>query len=265
MKNFFINIATKQGRVAIGTWNGIIDFINYIISIFKSFQSLKYLSFRSLYTIVVNQTKFTGIDAIKYIVGGALILGGTVIIQATQNFPKIGIDEFLGNLLVVIIARELGPLLTAIIVISRSGSAMAAEISIQKEMKEIRALELMGIDTKLYIVFPRIIASIIAIFTLIILFDIVAFLGGYLISLTAIYIPFEQFAVSILDAFSFEDLAITILKSVIYGIVIPLISCYYGIKPVSSFQIPIFVSKAVITTLLYVFIINAIISVMFYM
>lgn len=263
--NWIVKYIARRGRKTIAFFREIGDFLKFIISIFRSFRSLKYLSFRSLYTIAVNQSKFTGVDAIPLVASTALILGATVIIQANQNFPKFGIDSFIGNLLVLIIARELGPLLTAVIVISRSGSAIAAEIATQTQNKEITALELMGIDTKLYIVFPRIIASIISIFTLITIFDIVAFFGGYLISLSTAYIPPDQFAMSLIDAFSFEDLLITISKSLIYGIMIPVISCYYGLKPVSSFHIPIFVSKAVVKTLLYIFIINALISVLFYM
>lgn len=245
-------------------WQGIKKFNSYVASIFISFKSIKYLRFRSIYTIAVNQTRFTGLDALPLIVFIALLIGGTVIIQATQNFPKFGIEGFIGNLLVIIIARELGPLVTAIIVISRSGSAIAAEIATQKQHKEILSLELMGIDTKLYIVFPRIVASIFSIFSLIILFDIVAFLGGYLISLTTVFIPPDIFIENLLDAFRFEDLLITILKSLIYGILIPLIACYYGFMAKSYFEVPIDVSRSVVRTLLIVFVINAIISTLFY-
>lgn len=240
------------------------NFNNYVVSIISSLQSIKYLRFRSLYTIAINQTFFTGVNAMPLIISIALLLGGTVIIQATQNFPKFGIEGFIGNLLVIIIARELGPLATAIIVISRSGSAIATEIANQKQHKEILSLELMGIDTKLYIVLPRIIASIISIFSLIIIFDIVGFIGGYLISMTTVYIPPDKFMESVLNAFSFEDLVITITKSGIYGILIPLIACYYGFMATSYFEIPINVSRAVVRTLLVVFVINALISALFY-
>ncbi|HPJ14890.1 MAG TPA: ABC transporter permease, partial [Spirochaetota bacterium] len=74
-----------------------------------------------------------------------------------------------------------------------------------------------------------------------------------------------QFLATIINAFSFEDLLITFLKSLMYGILIPLICCYYGFRPTSAFQIPIFVSRAVVRTLLSVFIINALISFLFYL
>jgi phospholipid/cholesterol/gamma-HCH transport system permease protein len=223
------------------------------------------IQIRSLYSTVVNQTLYTGVHAFSLVCIMALLLGGTVIIQAMKNFPKFGIEEFVGNLLVIIIARELGPLATAMIVVSRSGSAIAAEIATQKQTMEIRSLELMGIDTRLYLVIPRIFATIIAIFTLIILFDIVAFSGGYIIALTSVYIPLGQFASSILLAFSIDDLTLTVLKSAIYGFLIPIICCYYGTQTNSSFQIPIFVSKAVVRSLLAIFVINAVLSALFYL
>jgi phospholipid/cholesterol/gamma-HCH transport system permease protein len=258
------NILIILIRRILSALDGVQSFRGFIVSIFVSFKSLRYLRFRSIYSIAINQTKFTGIDAMSIIIVIALLLGGTVIIQATRNFPKFGIEEFIGNLLVIIIARELGPLATAMIVVSRSGSAIAAEIATQKQQKEIHALELMGIDTTLYIVFPRILATVISIFSLIIIFDIVAFFGGYIISLSTVFIPLDIFFASLLDAFSINDFIITIIKSLLYGTLIPLICCYYGFKPNSDFEIPIYVSKAVVRTLLILFVINAIVSALFY-
>ena len=251
-------------RKILSFWEGMRNFYRFTGSIVTSLRSIKYLRFRSIYSIVVNQTRFTGVDALPIIISIALLLGATTIIQATKNFPKFGIEGFIGNLLVIIIAREMGPLATAMIVVSRSGSAIAAEIATQKQNREILSLELMGIDTKLYIVFPRILASILAIFSLIIIFDITAFFGGYLISLSTVYIPAGVFVQTLMDAFSFSDLSITILKSVIYGILIPLICCYYGFMSQSDFHIPIFVSRAVVRTLVILFVINAFISALFY-
>ena len=256
---------SKTGRKILSFLSGYAEFQYYIQSIFYSFKSLRYLRFRSLWSIVISQTKYTGIDSVFLIAVVALMLGATVIIQASQKFPKFGIDSFIGDLLVLIIIREIGPLATAMIVTSRSGSAISAEIATQKQNREIMSLELLGIDTKLYIVLPRIIAAVLSIFSLVIIFDIIALAGGYLISSIIVYIPPKQFFLIIIDAFSFEDLFITVLKSLMYGIMIPLICCYYGFKPNSPFQIPIFVSRAVVRTLLAVFIINALISFVFYL
>jgi len=258
-------IIARVGRWGIQFGSGVVEFCSFSASVFLSLRNMGEVHFRSLYTTIVNQVLFTGVHAFSLVLVVALLLGGTVIIQATKNFPKFGIEEFVGNLLVIIIARELGPLVTAMIVVSRSGSAIAAEIATQTQNREIRSLELMGIDTKLYIIIPRIIASIIAIFSLIVIFDIIAFVGGYVIALTTVFIPLGQFAEGIMLAFSIDDLILTVLKSTIYGLLIPLICCYYGLKPNSSFQIPIFVSKAVVRSILVVFMINALLSAIFYL
>ena len=229
-----------------------------------SFKSLRYLRFRSLYGIVINQTRFTGIDALNFVVVIALIIGATVIIQAMTNLPKFGTEGFIGNILVIIVARELGPLITALIVISRSGSAIAAEISTQKQNQEILSMEIMGIDTRLYIVFPRIVASILSIFSLIVIFDLTAFIGGFIIARSTVYMAPETFLQTLIDAFSLKDLLATMIKSIIYGILVPLICCYYGFKAASQFEVPIFVSRAVIRTLFTVIVVNVIISILFY-
>lgn len=245
-------------------WAGLRHFGAFLASIIASFQSLRIIRRRSINAIIMNQIRFTGIDAMVSVVFIALLAGGTVIIQAMTNLPRFGVDNYLGNVLVIIIARELGPLVTALIVISRSGSAMATEIAVQKWSREILSMEIMGIDTRLLIVFPRMVAATISIFSLNLFFDIVAFLGGWAISRTTIYIPLDVFFQNLLLAFTMKDLASTVLKSAIFGILVPLISCYYGFQADSKFQIPILVSKAVSRTLFAVVVINAGISALFY-
>lgn len=252
------------GAAVLRFWDGVRDFGAYVYSIFQSFKSLRFIRMRAINTIILQQTKYTGIDALPTIIVIAMLLGGVVIIQGMTNLPKYGIEGYFGNLLVIIIARELGPLVTALIVISRSGSAMATETATQQWSKEILALEISGIDPRLYIVIPRIVATILSIFSLIIFFDIVAFLGGYFISLTTIYIPLDTFFQNLVFSFSLKDLAATILKTFVFGLLIPLIGCYYGMMPRSKFEIPIFVSRAVSRTLFFVVLLNVAISVTFY-
>jgi phospholipid/cholesterol/gamma-HCH transport system permease protein len=263
--NFLLNIIEGAGGKALELWTGFTSFIRYVVSIIHSFNSMRYLRFRSIYNIAINQITFTGLDALPFVIVVALIIGATVIIQSLNSLPKFGIEGFLGNLMVIIIAREVGPLVTALIVISRSGSAMAAEIATQKQNGEIRAFEIMGIDTRLYIIFPRIIASFLSLLSLIIIFNVVAFIGGYLISTYANYIPIGTFFMALIDALTIKDLTSMLIKSLIYGIAITLICCYHGFRPRTAFEVPIFVSKAVSHTLFSIIIINVIISVLFYL
>ncbi len=258
------DLSGNIGRRALAGWKGVTDFSRFIWEIILSFQSLRYLRFRSIYSIVINQTRFTGINALPFVIVVALLLGATVLIQAMTRLPEFGVENFIGDILVVIVARELGPLITAFIVIGRSGSAMASEIATQKQNRELVSLEIMGIDTRLYIVFPRIVASILSIFSLIIIFNVVAFIGGYIISQTTVNIPVDVFGRILLDSFTMRDILSAVVKSIVSGLLIPLISCYYGFKPSSKFEVPIFVSKAVSRTLIITFVTSVIISVFFY-
>lgn len=265
MSNVIVQKTAHVGRKLISLWDGMRSFAGFSSSIVESFSLARVTHMRAINRIILNQTKFTGIDALPFIILIAMIVGATVIIQAMTNLPRFGIEGYLGNVLVIIIARELGPLVTALIVIGRSSTAMATEIAVQKWSREITSLEIMGIDPRLYIVYPRILATTISIFSLIIFFDIAAFLGGYVISRMTVYIPLDSFFGNLVLAFSFRDFLATIIKSLIYGITIPLISCYYGFMPRSKFEVPIFVSRAVSRTLFAVVVINAAVSVLFYL
>lgn len=257
-------VTAAAGTALLRYLKGAGDFWAYVVSIFQSFQSLKFIRMRAVNAITLSQILYTGIHALPITIVIAGLVGGVVIIQGMTNLPKFGIAGYFGNLLVIIIARELGPLVTALIVISRSGTAISTEIATQKWSREILTLEISGIDPRLFIVIPRIAASIVSIFSLIIFFDIAAFLGGYLISLTQIYIPVETFFQNLVFSFSLADLLSTVIKSLLFGILIPLISCYYGMMPRSKFEIPIYVSRAVSRTLFIIVVLNVIVSALFY-
>ncbi|MBP7604249.1 MAG: ABC transporter permease [Spirochaetes bacterium] len=257
-------LTTAVGASLLRYLKGAGDFWAYVTSIFRSFQSLKFIRMRSVNAITLGQIVYTGIHALPITIVIAGLVGGVVIIQGMTNLPKFGIAGYFGNLLVIIIARELGPLVTALIVISRSGTAISTEIATQKWSREILSLEISGIDPRLFIVIPRIAASIVSIFSLIIFFDIAAFLGGYLISLTLVYIPVETFFQNLVFSFTLKDLLSTVIKSLLFGLLIPLISCYYGMMPRSKFEIPIYVSRAVSRTLFIIVVLNVVVSVLFY-
>jgi len=257
-------LTAAAGAALLRYLRGAGDFWAYVVSIFQSFRSLRFIRMRSVNAIILNQIVYTGIHAlpITFVIAG--LLGGVVIIQGMTNLPKFGIEGYFGNLLVIIIARELGPLVTALIVIGRSGTAMSTEIATQKWSREILSLEIAGIDPRLFIVIPRIAASIVSIFCLIIFFDIAAFLGGYVISLTQIYVPVGVFFQNLVFSFSLTDLFSTVIKSLLFGLLVPLISCYYGMMPRSKFEIPIYVSRAVSRTLFFIVVLNVAVSALFY-
>jgi len=244
---------------------GISDFYWFSKQVFLSAIHLRGKHFDTFVRVVINQVRFTGSQALPMLGIIALSIGATTIIQAITFLPKLGQDNFIGNLLRLVIVREVGPLLTAIIVLARSGSAITAELCTQKMHREIDSMAMMGINPYLIMVLPRLFGGVISLILLIIYFDVIAILGGYLISLAFTNFPFSTFVDILARSITMADVLSTILKSVASGLVIPLTCTYFGFKPESLFQIPIYVSKAVIRSLFVVFILNAFISVLFYL
>jgi len=114
-------------------------------------------------------------------------------------------------------------------------------------------------------VLPRIFGGVISLLLLIIYFDVIAIMGGYIISMSITSFPFSIFLETIARSITIADLLSTALKALVSGMIIPLTCTYFGFKPESLFQIPIFVSKAVIRSLFAVFVLNALVSVLFYL
>lgn len=244
---------------------GVSDYFWFSRRVFQSALHLRGKHLDTFVRVVINQVRFTGAQALPMLSLIALSIGATTIIQAITFLPKLGQDDFIGNLLRLVIVREVGPLITAIIVLARSGSAITAEMCTQKMHREIDAMEMMGINPHLIMVLPRLAGGAISVTLLIIYFDVIAIVGGYLISLLVTSFPFSTFVDHLARSLTMTDLASTFIKSVLSGIVIPLTCTYYGFKPNSLFQIPIYVSKAVIRSLFIVFLLNAFLSVLFYL
>lgn len=258
-KRYFSGTAVNRTLI------GISDYYWFTRTTFRALLTIKKKHLDALFIVVINQVRFTGAQALPLLSLIALSIGAMTIIEAITFLPKLGQDNFIGNLLRLVIVREMGPLITAIIVLARSGSAITAEMCTQKMHREIDSMEMMGINPYLIMVLPRLIGGVISITLLIIYFDVVAIVGGYLISMMTTSFPFSTFMSHIARSLTMADILATLVKAVFSGLVIALTCTYYGFKTESLFQIPINVSKAVIRSLFVVFIVNAFISVLFYL
>src|SRR5512142_1815708 len=132
-----------------------------------------------VFRVTLNQIRFTAVHAIGLVVLLSGILSFLVISQAVRELGQIGATGLIGTLMVVVIVRELGPLITALAVAGRSGTAIAAELATNKVMGEVRALEAMGIDPQQYLVVPRFLGALVSLFALLVLFDVVAITAGF--------------------------------------------------------------------------------------
>ncbi len=221
---------------------------------------------RSIFSVVSAQIYFTGWQAMPLITALALASGAIIILQSTAQLSLIGNSAFVGNLMVMIIVRELGPLMTALIVIARSGTAVSSEIGNMRANREMEALESVGINPLSYIVFPRILGGVISVLCLAFYFNVIALIGGYLVTRFMQDMPFSFYAASLAQAFSIEDVEIFLLKNSFSGMIIFVVCCYQGLLvKQSAHEVPQVTTKAVVNSIIYVTGFNLVITTLFYL
>lgn len=237
--------------------SGISDLLGQTIRSCLSAPSLENGAIRSVFK---KQIYFTGLEAWKIIILLALILG-TVIVSQVVSLVGGGNGALTGKVLVWVVFRELGPLLTAMIVIARSGTAIAAELGSMKINGELESLELMGIPPERYLILPRVVGVTTSVVILTAYFVLTAFIGGFLIASTAYHIPYTQFIQGIVASLGLWEAAVLAVKSVVFGVSIPLICCNAGLSVgVSATEIPQAATRAVITSLFAIFILDGIVT-----
>ncbi|MCX8059039.1 MAG: ABC transporter permease [Spirochaetes bacterium] len=215
-------------------------------------------------SIIINQIYFTGYMALKLIILVSLSLGAASIIELFTQLSKFGVLDYIGKILNIVFIRELGPLITAFVVAARSGTAIAAEISTMKVNEEVDALELLGIDPLKFIVFPRIVGVSISLTILYIYFATMGILGGFLIFYISQGIEFQVFINFIINNITLFDIFSGFLKSILQGLLIASISIYHGFQATNSTQIPQVTTKATMSNITAIFILNIILSIFFY-
>jgi phospholipid/cholesterol/gamma-HCH transport system permease protein len=213
---------------------------------------------------VVDQILFTGVDAFAIISIIGLLCGVIIIIQAMTNMPKIGASEYFGEIMVIAVIRELGPFFTSLVVIGRSGAALAAYIGNMRVSKEILALDGMGIDLTGFLVVPAFAGMIISLVALNIYFDVVAVVGGLLIAQATVHIPFGIFFTRVIDAITITDILVSVFKNMLFGGTIAIVSCYHGLQASNIRMVPRAVFRAVVGSIIATLAINVLLTVGFY-
>lgn len=209
--------------------------------------------------VMHRQIYFTGIEASRIIITIAILIGIGIVTQITSLVGNNG--ALTGKILVWIIMRELAPLLTAIIIIARSGTAIAAEIGNMKLNGELNSLESMGISIDTYLIFPRIVGLTISVLILTTYFIIFSFSASFITASIGWHITFEQFTNGLISAINLRELFIVAAKALFFGLYISATCCSFGLSVTSSStEIPQAATKGVISSLFAIFIVDGIVS-----
>jgi phospholipid/cholesterol/gamma-HCH transport system permease protein len=263
---YFFHEIDHLGRRVINVVHYTLQVMQMVYLAFRAAVYDQSQGFRTIFSVISAQVYFTGWQAMPLITVLALAAGGITIIQSSAQLSMLGSASMVGNLLVVIIVRELGPLMTALVVIARSGTAVASEVGNMRVNREIEALESMGINPLSYIVFPRILGGVISVLCLAFYFNVVALLGGFTVTRLINDMPFAFYLDSLVNAFAIEDVWLFLLKNGFSGMIIFVVSCYQGmLVQQSPHEVPQVTTKAVVNSIIYCVSFNLATTTLFYL
>jgi phospholipid/cholesterol/gamma-HCH transport system permease protein len=230
----------------------------------RAFMSLfnKSRSFKTDSRNIILQTFFTGVEIFPILFVVATLFGTVVIIEVITMMGKMGFGDVVGGLMVVVIIRELGPILTAFLIAGRSGSSLTTYIGGMVINSEVDALATMGVDPVRYLVMPGLIGGAIATFIMNIVFSTSAICAGFVMTKTAIAITGNAFNIQltwdylsteILNAMSFTDFIFIIVKPIVFGCIITTNACYQAMNiPRDIRQVPKATGRSVIKSFFYI-------------
>jgi len=223
-------------------------------------------SARVVRRVLVAQLFYTGFQAVGLVSTVGLLLGATIVIQTELMVPSAD-PSLIGKVMVAVVLRELSPLITAIVVAGRSGTAIATELGNMQVNAEILALRSLGIDPPRFIVMPRLIAVALSVVILMVYFAAVAFLGTVAVrALLATSTNLESLYAGISAAITPYDLGLFLAKGIGLGSIVGLLSCHYGLQvKVSPTEVPQMASRAVVMSLLGAVAFNTLLTAVFYL
>lgn len=204
---------------------------------------------KKLWPVFINQLYAIGVLSCLIIVVSGIFIGGVVGLQGYNTLEKFGASSQLGQLLALSIVRELGPVISALLFAGRAGSALTAEIGLMKATEQIDSMEMMGVDPLGRVIYPRLIAGMIALPILSLIFSAVAIYGGYFIGVDWLGVDAGSFWSNMQSAVNFElDVFSGIIKSIVFAILIIWIAVYQGFACVPTAE---GISQATTRTVVY--------------
>lgn len=228
-------------------------------------EALVFLWQRKSRQVLTFQILFTGVEALPVIAFLSLALGAIIIVQGVTLLPQFGQGELIYTILITVITRELGPILTAFIVTARSGTAISTELGNMVVSHEIEAYLANGIDPISYLVVPRFLGVVFSMILLNLYFNIFGLLGSFLVTSLITTVQFHEYATNLLAALVPADVVVSLAKSAVAGTVISVVATYYGFRVErASTEVPVMAIKSVGLGFILIVLTNAFLTAMYY-
>lgn len=229
-------------------------------ALFQSLKNLKQIRWSETFRIAER----AGVDALPIVALISFIVGLVMAFQAAIPMRMFGAELYVANLIGIAMVRELGPLMTAIVLAGRSASAFAAEIGTMRINEEIDALTVMGIEPMRFLIVPRIIASTLMTPLLTIFSNLMGILGGALV-ITSMGYPIISYYNQIAAFVKWNDFAGGLIKCFVFGVLIAATGCIRGYQTRSGASaVGISTTRAVVTSIVLIAVFDGIFSIVYY-
>jgi phospholipid/cholesterol/gamma-HCH transport system permease protein len=225
-----MNLIEKTGSIILGTVKQTADVLKLLGDtlywlIFGPLRN-KFVKSDSIYAQMV----FAGVGSLVIAFFVAFFTGIVIAMQSAYQLARFGANIYVAPMVSVGIARELGPVLTALVVAGRVGAAITAELGTMKVTEQIEALETMALDPIRFLVVPRFLSLIIMLPCLVVFADLMGIFGGFLVGVFNLGLDPYRYITFSFKFMAWKDVWTGLIKSFVFGIIISMVGCYMGLK-----------------------------------
>jgi phospholipid/cholesterol/gamma-HCH transport system permease protein len=218
-----VEMIERLGAVVL---DGVVDLGDFVLFLLYSVLYVFLPPFKL--RLSIRQIRIIGADSLFLIILIGGFTGMVLGLQGYNTLRRFGSEGALGTVVALVLVRELGPVLAAIMLTARAGSAMAAELGSMQATEQIDALTVMAINPIQYLVSPRMFAGVFSFPLLTAIFDVIGIFGGYMIGVGLLGAPSGPYFNGIAANMSGHDIMISLYKALVFGVVVMWVCCYKG-------------------------------------
>ncbi|MCG3175782.1 MAG: putative phospholipid ABC transporter permease protein MlaE [Candidatus Omnitrophica bacterium] len=211
------------------------------------------------------QTVFSGWDSLLIVIFVDFFIGMVLAMQSAYQLEQLGATIYVAALVGVSMTREIGPVLTALVIAGRVGAAITAELATMKVTEQVEALQTIGLNPVRYLVAPRLLALALMLPVLTVIGDLMGMVGGYVIGVTNLGLGSGLYIDTTIEFLTNKDILTGLLKSFVFALIIAMISCQQGLGTEGGAEgVGRSTTRSVVTSFIMIIVADAILTALFY-